>query len=190
MTLPSDPRARKGTPIMTAFLDYFPDAAAEVARISVQGNKQHNGDEPVHWARGKSNDHADSAIRHLMDRGKTDTDGHRHTAKAAWRTLAELQEELERENGLPMSRGSRPGPERKPEPVQLELPFEDEPDEEEVEIEYDSESGPVEIQPGVYLTSMDWLKPKQPAAKVPAAKRPKRNKTKARSKPSRSARRR
>jgi hypothetical protein len=45
-------------------------------------------------------------MRHIMERGTLDTDGTRHSAKAAWRVLALLQEELEGA-GAPMSRGSR-----------------------------------------------------------------------------------
>jgi hypothetical protein len=86
-------------------LDYFPNALAEVAKISKQGNDQHNPGEPLHWARGKSMDHADTIIRHLMERGTVDVDGTRHSAKAAWRALALLQEELE-SAGAPLSRGS------------------------------------------------------------------------------------
>ena len=93
---------------MTGLLDYFPDACAAVAAVSVAGNKQHNGDQPLHWARGKSADHADTIIRHLMERGTLDTDGARHSAKVAWRALALLQQELE-DAGAPMSRGSWAG---------------------------------------------------------------------------------
>lgn len=99
--LPTGHQERKDTPIMRGVLDYFPAAIAEVARISKKGNDQHNPGQPIHWARGKSTDHADCAVRHLMDRGKIDSDGERHTAKAAWRVLAELQEELEREGATP-----------------------------------------------------------------------------------------
>jgi hypothetical protein len=80
---------------MRGVLDYFPDALCEIARVSQAGNDQHNPSEPLHWAREKSTDHADCIVRHLMERGLLDTDGQRHTAKAAWRCLALLQEELE-----------------------------------------------------------------------------------------------
>lgn len=76
-------------------LDYFPDALAEVARVSKAGNDQHNPGQPLHWAKEKSTDHADCIIRHLVDRGTLDTDGQRHSAKVAWRALALLQIELE-----------------------------------------------------------------------------------------------
>lgn len=87
---------------------YFPNALAEVARVSKAGNDQHQPGQPLHHARGKSADHADCIIRHLVDAGTIDTDGQRHTAKVAWRALALLQEELEREEGHPLPRNARP----------------------------------------------------------------------------------
>lgn len=86
---------------------YFPAALAAVAHVSKVGNDQHNPGQPMHHARGKSTDHADCIIRHLADAGTIDTDGLRHTAKAAWRALALLQEELEREEGAPLPRNAR-----------------------------------------------------------------------------------
>lgn len=91
----TDKQARKEMPIARGVLDYFPDAIAAVANVSFVGNQQHNPGQPMHWARGKSADHADCIARHLIERGKIDDDGLRHTAKAAWRALAELQIELE-----------------------------------------------------------------------------------------------
>lgn len=88
-------------------LDYFPAACAAVAELSRIGNEQHNPGEEMHWARGKSSDHADCVVRHIMDRGTVDTDGVRHSTKAAWRALANLQEELEAA-GAPLARGARP----------------------------------------------------------------------------------
>lgn len=97
MLLPTDPQERKGIPITTGVLDYFPLAIAEVAKCSKAGNDQHNPGQPLHWAKGKSTDHADCIPRHLIDRGTCDTDGIRHSAKLAWRALALLQIELENE---------------------------------------------------------------------------------------------
>lgn len=97
MSLPSDAKERKSTPMCTGVLDYFPDALAEVARVSKTGNDQHNPGQPLHWAKEKSTDHADCIVRHLVDRGKLDDDGQRHSAKVAWRALALLQIELEQE---------------------------------------------------------------------------------------------
>ena len=99
-TLPQDAGVRKSTPITTGVLDYFPLALMEVAKISKAGNDQHNPGQPLHWVRGKSSDHADCVTRHLIERGLTDSDGMRHSAKMAWRALALLQEELEAEAGF------------------------------------------------------------------------------------------
>jgi len=94
-TLPSNAKERKATPIATGVLDYFPDAIAEIARVSKVGNDQHNPGQPLHWDRSKSTDEADALMRHFMERGKLDSDGLRHSAKAAWRALALLQKEIE-----------------------------------------------------------------------------------------------
>lgn len=88
---------RKQRPLATGVLDYFPDALLEVAYCSYVGNVQHNPGEPLHWAKEKSQDEPDALLRHLADRGKLDTDGVRHSAKAAWRALALLQRELDAE---------------------------------------------------------------------------------------------
>lgn len=84
-------------PVMRGLLDYFPDAALEVANCSLVANEQHNPGEPMHWAKDKSKDEADACVRHLMKRGHRDSDGIRHSAKAAWRALANLQREIEAE---------------------------------------------------------------------------------------------
>lgn len=104
--LPESSEARKAVPLLSGLFDYFPDALAAVAFISKIGNDKHNPGEPMHWSRDKSNDHAECAARHLVDRGTFDSEGYRHSAYAAWRALANLQIELEEANGLPPSRGS------------------------------------------------------------------------------------
>lgn len=88
--------SRKTRPVYSGVLKYFPDAILEVARTSFAGNKQHHPDKPLHWDRNKSDDHLDALARHLIDVGKIDDDGIRHSAKVAWRALANLQIELER----------------------------------------------------------------------------------------------
>jgi len=95
--LSTDAKERKGAPVTTGVLDYFPLAIVEIARLSKAGNDQHNPGEPLHWAKEKSTDHADCIVRHLIERGTLDTDGMRHSAKVAWRALALLQIELEAE---------------------------------------------------------------------------------------------
>jgi hypothetical protein len=88
---------RKDTPIFSGVLNYFPDAIREVAICSRIGNEQHNAGKPLHWDRSKSGDELDALTRHLMEAGTMDTDGVRHSAKVAWRSLANLQKEIERE---------------------------------------------------------------------------------------------
>jgi hypothetical protein len=88
---------RKRYPVASGVLDYFPDALVALAHVSWQGNEQHNPGQPLHWARGKSTDEADTMIRHFLQRGTLDTDGMRHSAKMAWRALALLQKEIENE---------------------------------------------------------------------------------------------
>lgn len=105
--LPSGAAERNEYPLADGLLFYFPAALAAVARVSKIGNDQHNPGQPMHWARGKSMDHENKIIRHLMDAGTMDTDGTRHSAKVAWRALAMLQEELEREEGAPLPRNAR-----------------------------------------------------------------------------------
>ena len=94
-TLPTDAAARKAAPIFSGCLSYFPLAMAEVARVSVTGNKQHALGQKLHFARDLSTDHGDCIIRHQMEFDKVDTDGHYHAAKVAWRALAQLQVLLE-----------------------------------------------------------------------------------------------
>jgi len=93
--LPTDSAERKKLPLCTGVLDYFPDALIAVAEVSRVGNEQHNPGEPLHWARGKSMDQADTILRHMVERGRIDSDGVRHSAKVAWRALAQLQLEIE-----------------------------------------------------------------------------------------------
>ena len=98
--LPEDPEQRKRIPITTGVLDYFPLAIAEVAKISLHGNDQHNPGEPLHWDRSKSTDHANCISRHLIQRGTFDEKGIRHSGYLAWRALALLQTEIEEELGF------------------------------------------------------------------------------------------
>lgn len=106
--LPTGSADRKAVPVASGFLDYFPAAAAAVARVSKAGNDKHNPGQPMHHARGKSMDHADCIVRHLMERGSIDSeDGLPHSAKLAWRALALLQEEEEQMRGAPLARGAR-----------------------------------------------------------------------------------
>ena len=107
--LPTDSEERKQIPIFSGVLNYFPLAIAAVARVSRRGNDKHNPGQPLHWARGKSMDHADCIARHLIDIETIDpATGEYEDAKAlAWRALAKLQELEEKRLGKPYSRGSK-----------------------------------------------------------------------------------
>jgi dATP/dGTP diphosphohydrolase, N-terminal len=118
-----DYEGRKAIPIFEGVLMYFPKAIAAVAEVSEAGNKQHNPGQPLHWARGKSMDQYNTALRHMMDHrmggGRMDPqqegqeinngwvpepkdgDGVRHLAKAAWRVLAALELAIEEEENDP-----------------------------------------------------------------------------------------
>lgn len=110
LSLPDADEVRGDFPMATGALDYFPNAFAYLAWVSKVGNDQHNPGEPMHWARDKSTDHADKVIRHLVDRGKKDSRGVRHTGRAAWRIMAMLQTELEDELNLVPARASKNHP--------------------------------------------------------------------------------
>jgi hypothetical protein len=103
----ADSATRKTYPMALGLLDYFPDALAEVAHLSYLGSLKHNVGEQMHHARGKSMDHADCIVRHLVGRGGFDGET-RESAALAWRALALLQDELEQEFNLPLPRGARP----------------------------------------------------------------------------------
>lgn len=97
--LPTGYDERKAIPVATGALDYFPLAIAAVAQLSLVANEQHSPGEPLHWAREKSTDEANTLLRHFMERGARDADGQRHSAKVAWRALALLQKEIEQDDG-------------------------------------------------------------------------------------------
>lgn len=67
LTLGTDHATRKATPMLAGLFGYFFAALAGIARHSKRSNEQHNGNEPMHWARGKSNDHGECILRHLGD---------------------------------------------------------------------------------------------------------------------------
>jgi len=102
---PTDKAAsRKATPVFSGFLAYFADAVNEVARCSMAGQKQHAPDEPLKWHREKSGDELDALARHLLEAGTLDDDGILHSAKIAWRAMANLQKELELAGKAPLSK--------------------------------------------------------------------------------------
>lgn len=113
--LPTSSAERKGYPITTGLLDYFPAALREVARLSFLGNSKHNPGEPLRWSRDKSNDHEDCIGRHTLERGGFEIiviDGAehkvRHSVCRAWRALAAAQIELEEAGEAPIAVTPRP----------------------------------------------------------------------------------
>jgi hypothetical protein len=107
--LPTDSEERKQIPLFSGVINYFPLALAAVARVSKRGNDKHNPGQPLHWARGKSTDHADCIARHLVDVETPDplTREYVDAMALAWRALALLQELEEKRLGKAISRGSR-----------------------------------------------------------------------------------
>jgi len=95
---PTDKAAkRKATPVYSGVIKYFPNAIKEVAECSMKANRQHNGDEPLHWAMEKSKDELDALMRHLIDHASGidwDDDNIRHLTKVCWRSLAMLERTL------------------------------------------------------------------------------------------------
>jgi len=67
LTLPTDSAERKNYPLFDGCLRYFPAALAGVAKLSKDGNDRHNPGEALHHSRGKSVDHENCILRHLMD---------------------------------------------------------------------------------------------------------------------------
>lgn len=105
-----DDTSRKDHPVATGVIDYFPDALLAVASVSMEGARKHGTFNDVGrptWDRSKSTDDADALMRHFLHRGQFDIDGHRHSAKVAWRALAVLQRELDAEESAAIGGYSR-----------------------------------------------------------------------------------
>lgn len=90
-TLPEDAAARKAIPLYTGCINYFPNALAAVAALSLKGGLQHGQTaSTLHWDRSKSSDNLDAMMRHVID-GDWDA--------VAWRALAHLETTLENDDG-------------------------------------------------------------------------------------------
>jgi hypothetical protein len=119
LTLPTDSADRKNYPLAKGLLEYFPAALSGVAKISKYGNDKHNPGQPLHHARGKSTDHSDCIVRHLIDTADLlaaidhKTPGIKPEAvlnevsQMAWRALA-LSQEIHEMFGAPMAPGAVP----------------------------------------------------------------------------------
>lgn len=119
MTLPTDSLERKNYPILSGCINYFPAALAGVAKVSKAGNDKHNPGQALHHARGKSTDHADCIVRHLIDVQDILAQGDRsaltpkgiadlltEASSLAWRALAYSQE-LHEKFGAPLAPGAK-----------------------------------------------------------------------------------
>lgn len=92
----SKAQIRKGQPVFSGVMSYFPNALKAVSETSLAGNIQHHPDKPLHWDMSKSSDEKDALVRHLIDHSidPLDDDGQLHLAKVAWRALAALERYL------------------------------------------------------------------------------------------------
>lgn len=120
--LPQGDQERKDAPMFRGLLGYFPAALFEVAAHSLDSDRKHNPGSTTgpNWARGKSADHEDTIIRHLIDAGprrvlgllpawlraripgSSARDAKRYHLRAiAWRALALLQEDCEATGAAP-----------------------------------------------------------------------------------------
>lgn len=84
--LPHDSDERKGIPLYSVLFGYFPSAMVALAKHAHDSNEKHNPGEELHWSRAKSDDHADAALRHLVEGDYVGL---------LWRAAALLQLELE-----------------------------------------------------------------------------------------------
>jgi len=129
MTLPTDSDERKEYPIFDGCIRYFPAALALVANTAKRGNDKHNEGQPLHHARGKSGDHGNCIVRHMMDIADIEAAYERHQSRSAdehqfalesykelllieagqlaWRALAFVQELCERYDGAPLAPAAR-----------------------------------------------------------------------------------
>lgn len=115
---PTDDKARKMLPVFHMLTRYFPKAMLEITKVCVANNVRYNpGRDPsdISWARGKSPDQLGSAFRHIFERevdGKifetvpidvtvtTRIEKVYVLAEAAWRLLAALELEIERQEAM------------------------------------------------------------------------------------------
>ncbi len=121
LTLPTDSKERKEYPLWRGLLRYFPAALAGVAKHSKEGNDKHNPGEEMHHSRGKSSDHEDCVMRHLVDIGdllaafnRADTYERSEAILAeanamCWRTLA-MSQQLHERFGAPLAPGAKSEP--------------------------------------------------------------------------------
>tara|TARA_R110002096_G_scaffold36308_6_gene101560 strand:- start:761 stop:1105 length:345 start_codon:yes stop_codon:yes gene_type:complete len=93
--LPNNAEVRKGMPVYSGFIKYFPHAIAACSELSRIGNEQHHPGAPLHWDHTKSKDELDALLRHLSDHAidpeHRDPDGILAAVKILWRAAANLE---------------------------------------------------------------------------------------------------
>jgi dATP/dGTP diphosphohydrolase len=118
--LPANDKERKNLPIFKLISGYFPKALREVTRVAVANNVRYNPDRKpadINWNRGKSTDQLGSLFRHILEaeHGLVFEDlppevqaacgpGFERVyvlAEAAWRALAALELEIEKQEAVP-----------------------------------------------------------------------------------------
>jgi hypothetical protein len=102
-----DDKVRKADwPVYDYMFEYFPLAYLEEVKVAVVGNRQHNPGQKLHWAREKSTDQLNTAMRHIFDYAKAkkdgqvcprDSTGKAVLAQSIWRLKAALQLDAEQE---------------------------------------------------------------------------------------------
>ena len=130
--IPQGDQERKDAPMFRGLMGYFPAALFEVAAHSLDSDRKHNPGSTTgpNWARGKSADHEDCIMRHLIDAGprrsllsmlpawllakrpgSSARDAKRyHLRCLAWRALALLQEDCEATGSMPGTSSRFPEP--------------------------------------------------------------------------------
>lgn len=93
--LPTNSSERKHYPMFSGLINYFPDALAAVSHNSYLGNEKHNPNQPLHWSKHLSPDHADCIVRHLTDSIDPTLNEIDELTALAWRALALLQTKIE-----------------------------------------------------------------------------------------------
>jgi len=76
--------------LMKGFMQYFPNAIAEVARVSEFGARKYDWGNWKHVSGGEDR-YTDALCRHLLLPGLDDESGLAHAAHTAWNAMARLE---------------------------------------------------------------------------------------------------
>lgn len=94
--LAGDSATRKDAPIYEGFVCYFPNAMANVAKLSKHGNDKHNPGQTLRWSFNLSNDHGNCIVRHQASDPEAVDESYNdpeilHATAVAWRAMAQLE---------------------------------------------------------------------------------------------------